>query len=54
MDRNAENSGTGAVRNAHRFDADALERWMAVNVAGFRRPLTIDQFRGGQSNPPIG
>jgi aminoglycoside phosphotransferase (APT) family kinase protein len=39
------------VADAHRFDAAALERFMAANVAGFRGPLEIEQFKGGQSNP---
>ncbi|MDQ0140908.1 phosphotransferase [Cupriavidus necator] len=46
-----EFSGTVPVREQHRFDQAALERWMARNVAGYAGPLTIDQFKGGQSNP---
>lgn len=41
----------GAVREAHRFDEGALERWLAKNVPGFEGPLAVRQFRGGQSNP---
>ena len=51
MDRGALNSGTGAVREAHRFDAASLAAWMAENVDGYAGPLTIEQFKGGQSNP---
>jgi len=51
MDRSAQNSGTGAVREAHRFDSGALDRWMAREVEGYRGPLTVEQFKGGQSNP---
>lgn len=51
MDRSAQNRGTSEVRPAHRFDPASLEAWMAVNVAGFAGPLTVEQFRGGQSNP---
>ena len=51
MDRSAQNSGTIEVRNAHRFDAVMLERWMAANVEGYSGPLTVEQFKGGQSNP---
>jgi aminoglycoside phosphotransferase (APT) family kinase protein len=40
-----------AVRNAHRFDPRALEAWMAREVDGFAPPLTVEQFKGGQSNP---
>lgn len=45
------NSGTTPVRAAHRFDEAALAAWMTAHVAGFRGPLTIEQFAGGQSNP---
>ncbi|MBV8687746.1 MAG: phosphotransferase [Alphaproteobacteria bacterium] len=51
MDRSAQNSGTMAVRNAHRFDSRALEEWMRREVPGFAGPLTVEQFKGGQSNP---
>jgi aminoglycoside phosphotransferase (APT) family kinase protein len=40
-----------AVRNAHRFDTPRLEAWMREEVTGFAPPLTIEQFKGGQSNP---
>jgi aminoglycoside phosphotransferase (APT) family kinase protein len=42
---------TGAVREAHRFDEGRLADWLAANIAGFRGPLTVEQFQGGQSNP---
>ncbi|AOW24912.1 aminoglycoside phosphotransferase [Sphingomonas melonis TY] len=45
------NAGTTAVRDAHRFDEAALARWMTDHVDGFSGPLTVDQFKGGQSNP---
>ena len=51
MDRSAQNSGTGAVREAHRFDTARLEAWMEREVEGYAGPLAIEQFRGGQSNP---
>jgi aminoglycoside phosphotransferase (APT) family kinase protein len=43
--------GTMPVREQHRFELDRLEAWMAAEVAGFRGPLVVEQFRGGQSNP---
>lgn len=46
-----ENSGTTAVREGHRFDEGALARWMTQNVEGYAGPLTVEQFKGGQSNP---
>lgn len=45
------NDGTTAVRDAYRFDEARLSRWMAEHVEGFRGPLTVEQFKGGQSNP---
>lgn len=44
-------SDTTPVREAHRIDQAALERWMAEHMAGYRGPLTVEQFKGGQSNP---
>lgn len=45
------NIGTAPVREGFAFDVDALSRWMAEHVASFAGPLTVEQFRGGQSNP---
>ncbi|WP_334134600.1 phosphotransferase [Tepidimonas sp.] len=36
---------------AHTLDADALQRWLQAHVSGFRGPLSIEKFPGGQSNP---
>jgi aminoglycoside phosphotransferase (APT) family kinase protein len=41
----------GPVRDNHRFDEAALERYLARHIEGFRGPLTVRQFSGGQSNP---
>lgn len=45
----AGEGAAGAVRAP--IDEAALGRFMADNVAGFTGPLTISQFKGGQSNP---
>jgi aminoglycoside phosphotransferase (APT) family kinase protein len=45
------NRGTRPVADAHRFDLAALERYMREQVEGFRGPIDVEQFRGGQSNP---
>ena len=45
------NVGTTPVRAAHRFDEAALLGWMTANVQDFAGPLTVEQFKGGQSNP---
>jgi aminoglycoside phosphotransferase (APT) family kinase protein len=47
----AEFAGTMEVAAEQRFDVPALERYLAAHVAGFRGPLDVRQFRGGQSNP---
>ncbi len=36
---------------AHAFDVGALEEYMRSHVEGFAGPLTVRQFKGGQSNP---
>jgi aminoglycoside phosphotransferase (APT) family kinase protein len=51
IDRQAEFSGTRKVRDAHRFDEAALDAWLASNMHGYQGPLTVEQFKGGQSNP---
>jgi aminoglycoside phosphotransferase (APT) family kinase protein len=51
MDRTEANSGTRDVSERLRFDVAALEKWMEGNVDGFAGPLTVSQFKGGQSNP---
>ena len=44
-------AGTMEVRDTHRFDIEALDRYMREHVAGFAGRLTVRQFVGGQSNP---
>jgi aminoglycoside phosphotransferase (APT) family kinase protein len=51
MDRTQANTGTRPVDERLRFDEAALERWMAQHVPGFRGPVEVSQFKGGQSNP---
>src|SRR4030095_2346071 len=36
---------------ASALDVTALERWLAGHVAGFRGPLSVERFAGGQSTP---
>ncbi|WP_210321707.1 phosphotransferase [Bradyrhizobium sp. CIR48] len=47
----AANSGLAEPSDAHRLDKDTLARWMTANVEGFRGPLNVSKFKGGQSNP---
>ncbi|HEY8565533.1 MAG TPA: phosphotransferase family protein [Beijerinckiaceae bacterium] len=51
VDRQAAYAGTREVPAALAFDAARLETWLIDQVEGFRGPLTISQFKGGQSNP---
>ena len=44
-------SGTREVDPRHALDSDRLDAWMRDNVEGYAGPLTIRQFKGGQSNP---
>ena len=44
-------AGTIDVLDTHRFDVDALERYLNGRLPGFTVPISIRQFRGGQSNP---
>ena len=43
--------GTKAVSERHAFDVGALERHLQRELPGFAGPLTVEQFKGGQSNP---
>jgi aminoglycoside phosphotransferase (APT) family kinase protein len=52
MSTNASaNAGTTAVRESYRFDEAQLAAWMGDHVADYAGPLTVEQFKGGQSNP---
>lgn len=39
------------VQDKHRFDEAALARYLRAHVPGFSGELTVEQFKGGQSNP---
>lgn len=45
------NVGTTAVREGYAFDEARLAEWLTENIAGFAGPMTVEQFKGGQSNP---
>ena len=44
-------TGTKPVAESHAFDVAALERWLQASLDGFAGPLSVEQFKGGQSNP---
>lgn len=43
--------GTQAVSEKQAFDVIALSAWLDKNLPGFCGPLTVESFKGGQSNP---
>ncbi|GAC1525035.1 MAG: phosphotransferase [Ramlibacter sp.] len=43
--------GTRAVSETHAFDIGVLTAWLDQHLEGFRGPLTVEMFKGGQSNP---
>ncbi|TSD61867.1 phosphotransferase [Variovorax sp. KBS0712] len=52
MTQDAKNfAGTRAISPQHRFDVNALAAWLESNLEGFAGPLTVEMFKGGQSNP---
>mgnify|MGYP000474668826 CR=1 FL=1 len=44
-------TGTKEVADQHRFDEAALAGFLEANVEGYEGPLTVQEFKGGQSNP---
>ncbi len=44
-------TGTRPVAAQHAFDISALQRWLEQHLDGFSGPLTVEMFKGGQSNP---
>ena len=43
--------GTRAVSDSNAVDVAALSAWLQENLPGFQGPLTLEMFKGGQSNP---
>ena len=44
-------TGTRAVPDKQSFDKGALATWLGSNLPGFAGPLSVESFKGGQSNP---
>ena len=44
-------TGTRAVPEKQVFDVEALSAWLEINLSGFSGPLSVESFKGGQSNP---
>ena len=51
LDRQQAFSGTKEAVPALRLDAARLEKFLTAQVKGFAGPLSVQQFKGGQSNP---
>jgi aminoglycoside phosphotransferase (APT) family kinase protein len=51
LDRQDAFSGTRDVAERLRFDAGRLEAYLCDRIASFAGPVTVRQFKGGQSNP---
>ncbi|MBK7049327.1 MAG: phosphotransferase [Rhodoferax sp.] len=43
--------GIRPVSSKQAFDIAALSAWLEKNLPGFAGPLTVESFKGGQSNP---
>ena len=43
--------GTRPVTGAHTIDVDSLSAWLESHLEGFKGPLSLEIFKGGQSNP---
>ena len=44
-------TGTMAVQEKHQFDVASLQAYMREHVEGYSGELSVEQFKGGQSNP---
>jgi aminoglycoside phosphotransferase (APT) family kinase protein len=44
-------SDTRPVAEQHAFDIAALDAYLSQHLAGYAGPLSVEQFKGGQSNP---
>lgn len=51
MDAPSAQTGTRPVADQHAFDTAALDAWLQPRLPGYCGPLTVEQFKGGQSNP---
>jgi len=49
--RHEQNVGTRKIAAGYAIDVERLQDYMWSHVAGFSGPLTVSQFKGGQSNP---
>ncbi|MFT4103166.1 MAG: phosphotransferase [Burkholderiaceae bacterium] len=50
-DKNETFTGTMPIAERQRFDVGALDAYLRQHLDGYQGPLTVEQFKGGQSNP---
>jgi aminoglycoside phosphotransferase (APT) family kinase protein len=43
--------GTQAALGKHALNLEALQAWLQAHIENFRGPVTVEIFKGGQSNP---
>lgn len=46
-----ETTTSQLMQTSHTVDTEALNTWLLANLRGFEGPLSIEAFKGGQSNP---
>jgi aminoglycoside phosphotransferase (APT) family kinase protein len=51
VSQNEQPQDIAPVADRHRFDEAKLARYLEQHLDGYRGPLTVQQFAGGQSNP---
>jgi aminoglycoside phosphotransferase (APT) family kinase protein len=39
------------MTGSHHINTDALSAWLSANLTGFQGPISLEMFKGGQSNP---
>ena len=44
-------AGTMPVSEKHEFDTKKLNDYLAEHLENFIGPITVEEFKGGQSNP---
>ncbi len=44
-------TGTKPMAESHAFDVATLQAHLQQHLGGFSGPLSVEQFKGGQSNP---
>jgi aminoglycoside phosphotransferase (APT) family kinase protein len=47
----SDTTSTPSPGASHAIDLQALERYLQAHLPGFRGPLQVEKFQGGQSNP---